>query len=340
MSESVTVSELDLALVHALQIRPRAPWTDLASLLGTSAVTLARRWERLTGEGLAWISAVPGPAFSRGGCTAFVFVRCAPAARESLAEQVARLREAVTVELIAPGRADLMLDVLAPDLAAVHRFVDRELAVLPEVLDVECVFATSLYTEGSRWRLGSLDASQLAVLGRRPDAGDGVGTHVTNLGGLDRALLDALARDGRSRFADLADLTGSSAATVRRRLSRLTASGIVALRCDVAPAVSGLPVSVTFRGRAAVNDVNRLHRTLAALPACRLLAAVTGSANVLATYWLRDVGSVQQRKTAICAQLRDLDVTERVLGTRTVKRMGHLLDADGRRVGFRPIRPW
>ncbi|MEU0634472.1 Lrp/AsnC family transcriptional regulator, partial [Streptomyces sp. NPDC005989] len=89
--------------------------------------------------------------------------------------------------------------------------------------------------------------------------------------------------------------TGSSAATVRRRIGRLTASGIVAFRCDMAPAVSGLPVSVTFRGRAAANDVNRLHRTLATLPECRLLAAVTGSANVLATYWLRDVGSVQQR---------------------------------------------
>ncbi|MFG3250949.1 AsnC family transcriptional regulator [Streptomyces sp. NPDC048187] len=238
------------------------------------------------------------------------------------------------------ARADLMLDVLTPDLAAVHRFVDQELAVLPEVLEVECVFATSLYTEGSRWRLGSLDAAQLAALGRRPDAGDGVGAHAANLSGLDRALVDALARDGRARFADLADATGGSAATVRRRLSRLIASGIVALRCDVAPAVSGLPVSVTFRGRAAVNDVNRLHRTLAALPACRLVAAVTGSANVLATYWLRDVGSVQQRETAICAQLRDLDVTERVVDTRTVKRMGHPLDADGRRVGFRPIRPW
>ncbi len=101
-----------------------------------------------------------------------------------------------------------------------------------------------------------------------------------------------------------------------------------------------MPVSVTFRGRAAVGDVNRLHRTLAALPACRLPAAVTGSANVLATHWLRDIGSVQQRETAICAQLPDLDVTERVVGIRTVKRMGHLLDAKGRHAGFRPIRPW
>lgn len=339
MLDSAAVSELDLALVHALQVRPRAAWTDLAPLLGVTSVTLARRWERLSEKGLAWVSAVPGPAFSHGGCTAFVFVRCAPAARERLAARVAELPEAVTVELLAPGRADLMLDVLAPDLATVHRFVDKELAALPDVLDMECVFATSLYAEGSRWRLGSLDAAQLSALGR-PGAADGAGGPLGGLNTLDRALLDALVRDGRTRLTELADLTGSSPATARRRLHRLTAGGIVGFRCDMAPAVSGLPVSVTFRGHAPANDVNRLHRTLATLPECRLLAAVTGGANVLATYWLRDIGSVQQRETAACAQLPTLHITERVLGTRTVKRMGHLLDGAGRRTGVRPIRPW
>ncbi|MFG3250967.1 Lrp/AsnC family transcriptional regulator [Streptomyces sp. NPDC048187] len=339
MLDSVAVSELDLALVHALQVRPRAAWTDLAPLLGVTSVTLARRWERLAEEGLAWVSAVPGPAFSHGGCTAFVFLRCAPAARERLAARIAELPEAATVELLAPGRADLMLDVLAPDLASVHRFVHEQLAALPDVLDLECVFATSLYTEGSRWRLGSLDASQLSVLGR-PVTADQAGGSLGDLNTLDRALLYALVRDGRARFTDLADLTGTSAATVRRRLHRLTASGIVVLRCDVAPVVSGLPVSVTFRGRAPAHDVNRLHRTLATLTECRLLAAVTGSDNVLATFWLRDMGAVQQRETAACAQLPALSITERVVGIRTVKRMGHLLDDAGRRTGVRPIRPW
>jgi DNA-binding Lrp family transcriptional regulator len=335
---SVAVSELDLALVHALQLRPRAPWTDLAPLLGSTAVTLARRWERLTAQGLAWVSAVPGTAFSRSGCTAFVFLRCPPAARRRLADRVARLTEAVTVELLTPGHTDLMLDVLTPDIPAMHRFVSEELVALPDVLDVECVLATSLYTEGSRWRLRSLDPSQLSALGRS-DTPDATGSAAFDLS-LDHALLDALVRDGRTRLADLAALTGRSTATVRRRLGRLTASGIIAFRCDMAPAVSGLPVSVTFRGRATANDVNRLHRTMAALPECRLLAAVTGSSNVLATYWVRDIGSVQQRETAACARLPSLEVTDRVLGVRTVKRMGHLLDDEGRRLEVCPIRPW
>ncbi|MFE5097537.1 AsnC family protein [Streptomyces sp. NPDC056638] len=71
---------MDLALVNALQLRPRASWTELAPPLGVTAGTLARRWERLTGEGLAWASAVPGREFVRPRCTASCCCAAAPAA--------------------------------------------------------------------------------------------------------------------------------------------------------------------------------------------------------------------------------------------------------------------
>lgn len=48
------LSELDLALVNALQISPRAPWTELAKALDIDAATVARRWERLRTAGHAW----------------------------------------------------------------------------------------------------------------------------------------------------------------------------------------------------------------------------------------------------------------------------------------------
>ncbi|MFJ9927832.1 MULTISPECIES: Lrp/AsnC family transcriptional regulator [Streptomyces] len=339
MTDSDMISELDLALVHALQIRPRAAWSDLAPLLGATAVTLARRWERLTRRGLAWLSAVPGRTFARTRCTAFVLLRCAPAARERLAARVAELTEAVTVELTAPGTADLLLDVLTPDPVALHRFLTEELAALPDVTGVECLHATSLYADGTRWRLGSLDAAQLTALDRAGAGDPGAGA-APPLDGLDRAVLRALAEDGRLPLAELAQRTGTSAATVRRRLHRLTAADIVAFRCDMAPALTGLPVAVTFRGRAPVRDVNALHRTLATLPECRLVAAVTGPANILATYWLRDIGAVQHRETTLGARLPSLEITDRILAHRTVKRMGHLLAPDGHRIATRPIEPW
>jgi hypothetical protein len=40
------LDELDLALVNALQISPRAPWTEVATALEVDAATVARRWQQ------------------------------------------------------------------------------------------------------------------------------------------------------------------------------------------------------------------------------------------------------------------------------------------------------
>ena len=52
MTRSVVLDEEDLALVEALQRDPRAPWTEVAAMVGTNAVTASRRWERLRASGL------------------------------------------------------------------------------------------------------------------------------------------------------------------------------------------------------------------------------------------------------------------------------------------------
>lgn len=339
MRETVTASELDLALVNALQLRPRASWADLAPPLGVTASTLARRWERLTGEGLAWVYGAPGREFSRTRCTAFVLVRCRPGTRSRIAQELCAHEEAVTIELTGPGSADLLIDVLAPDLPALTRFLTTHLETLPGVVAVDCLFATSLYVEGSRWRLRSLDPTQLSALGRA-GARSPEPAPTVELDAVDRALLDFLVGDGRLGLAVLAERTGTSPATVRRRLRRLTESGVLTFRCDMADALAGRPLPVSLFGRVPARDLAAVHRTLAALPECRLVAAVTGRANVFATLWVHDLGDIQRRETTLCARQPTLEITDRVVGLHTVKRMGHLLDEGGRRVGVRPIRPW
>ncbi|MGW1156900.1 Lrp/AsnC family transcriptional regulator [Streptomyces sp. NPDC002513] len=339
MRETVTVSELDLALVNALQLRPRASWTDLAPPLGVTASTLARRWERLTDEGLAWVYAAPGREFSHTRCTAFVLLRCRPGTRARIAERLCAFEEAVTIELTGPGSADLLLDVLAPDLPALTRFLTTRLERLPGLVSVDCLFATSLFVEGSRWRLRSLAPTQLNALGAS-DSGAREPMSTVGLDAVDRTLLDALVRDGRLGLAALADQVDTSPATVRRRLRRLTDSGVLTFRCDMANALTGRPVPVSLLGRAPARDTATIHRTLAALPECRLVAAVTGTANIFATLWVHDLGDIQRRETALCSRLPTLTVTDRIVGLHTVKRMGHMLDEEGRRTGLRAIRPW
>jgi DNA-binding IclR family transcriptional regulator len=55
-----------MALINALQLRPRASWTELGRSLGVDPVTVARRWSRLAERGEAWVSFSPGRRFPVG----------------------------------------------------------------------------------------------------------------------------------------------------------------------------------------------------------------------------------------------------------------------------------
>ncbi|MDQ1009651.1 DNA-binding transcriptional ArsR family regulator [Streptomyces sp. V4I23] len=77
---------------------------------------------------------------------------------------------------------------------------------------------------------------------------------------VDRALFGELVTDGRMGWSELAQCTSVSPATVRRRLRRPTDAEVLTFRCDIAT----------------------VHRTLAVLPECRLVAAVTGTDDLFA----------------------------------------------------------
>lgn len=339
MQETVTPSELDLALVNALQLRPRAAWTELAPLLGVAASTLARRWDRLTGAGLAWVCAAPGREFSRGRATAFVLLRCRPGARSRLADRLSKFPEAATVEVTGSGSADLLLDVLAPDLPSLSRFLTGTLDQLPGVTSVSSLFATSLYVEGSRWRLRSLDQSQLTALGNSASTAP-ESVHTRELDPVDHALLDELVRDGRVGLAELGQRTGTSPATVRHAAAPSDGLRHPHLPLRRRRPARRAPGPGLLLAQVPARDIGTVHRTLAATPECRLVAGVTGPANIFATLWVHDIGDIQRRETALCARVPTLTVTDRIVGLHTVKRMGHLLDHEGRRTGVIPISPW
>src|SRR5438128_7915967 len=89
VTEPVTLTETDLALVEALQVAPRAPWTSLGAALGISAATAAQRWARLAATGSAWVTGGPGVALWNTRCVAYVEVDCAPERRLAVAEVLA-----------------------------------------------------------------------------------------------------------------------------------------------------------------------------------------------------------------------------------------------------------
>ncbi|RIQ20438.1 AsnC family protein [Jiangella rhizosphaerae] len=80
------LDEADLALRHAVQLAPRAPWQRIGLVLGVDPVTAARRWARLSESGAAWFALHPALdgltfAFVEVGCAASAWPRRRPSWR-------------------------------------------------------------------------------------------------------------------------------------------------------------------------------------------------------------------------------------------------------------------
>ncbi|MFI5982383.1 Lrp/AsnC family transcriptional regulator [Streptomyces sp. NPDC051555] len=334
------MDELDLALVNAIQLRPRAPWSLLGQTLGISPVTAARRWRRLSEAGIAWVTAYGLPHPEDRGCVAYLDVGCAPDRILQIADELAEDPHVMTIEHLSQG-CDLVVTAAFTDLAMVSRYTAERLGRLPGITTVRAHLATGFYAEGIRWRLDSLDPAQRLELHDDHPAGHGPPSGArAEVRHEDRELLIRLGVDGRLDQAELAAATGLSPTTLRRRLDRLAASDAIRFRCEIAARDAGRPVLATFRADIPPDRLDEVGPQLARLPEIRLCVAVTGRHNLILSVWQRSLADVQRLEAALARRFPDLRVAERRVSLRTVKRMGRILGADGRAVRAVPMDIW
>ncbi|PKW00080.1 DNA-binding Lrp family transcriptional regulator [Amycolatopsis echigonensis] len=332
--DSADLSEVDLALVEALQLQPRAPWTRIGAAVGLDATTTARRWHRLAGRGLAWLTAYPaGPAATIG----YLDVSVRPDALDDLTERLCRWPYVFSVEQTTGGH-QLFLGVAARDLAALGSFATRRLGTLTGVRAVRLSVGTRIYREGSGWLVRALDAEQRSRLGACPSAVKRH-RHRTNHE-TDRMLTLALGADARRSCADLARDQCLSETAVRRRLTRMLANGELYFRCDIAQRHAGWHVTGTYRIRVPADHLDTVARDLAALPETRLCAAVTGDCNLLLQVWARSLDDFQALEGWLARRHPAGSVLERQVSVHTAKRMGRLLDSEGLAIGQVPMTAW
>ncbi len=332
MPEVVALDEDDLALAEALQRDPRAPWTTVAEVVGTNAVTASRRWERLRATGAAWVTGTPGPGSHHAQVLAYVDVTCMPSEKTRVAHELARDAHALSVDITAGGR-DLLLTVAAVDLPTLGSYLLERLDRVPGVTGTRARIATRLHAEGSTWRLGVLPAngaSGAAMPFIRPAVLDEV----------DRELMSALGEDGRASYAALAAATGISQPTARRRVDRLIGSGAVILRSEVAAPLAGLPVMVVLSADAPAGRLDDVASRLGRLRQVRLSATLAGTPSLLVTAWLPSLEEVHRFEQELVHQVPEADVVDRLVVLRSIKRMGRLLDPWGRATGTVRMDVW
>ncbi|MFD4374843.1 Lrp/AsnC family transcriptional regulator [Streptomyces sp. NPDC058486] len=331
-------SELDLALVEALQSAPRATWTQLGQALGVDATTVARRWERLRSEGLAWVTAYEPP---RHATVAYVEVRCRARQFESVSQALTRLPWVFGVDETA-GDFDLFLSVAATDLYSLGKAVHGTIGRLRGVVATHTCLGLTLFGEGSNWRTRAMEPASRALLPesgiRTHEARDTYSTHTrTRLGPQDAALRAALGHDGRLGYKELAAAIGMSEYTARRRLHRMLRDREITLRCDFAHSLAGYRAVALYRAVVPHPHLDQTGAALARMEQVRLCASVSGPHNLLVMVWVHDLDGISTFENHLADRFPHLEVKDRTLTLHCPKRMGRLLDPVGRAIGHVPL---
>ncbi|WTW97678.1 Lrp/AsnC family transcriptional regulator [Streptomycetaceae bacterium NBC_01309] len=325
----VTLDAIDRALIHALEIDGRAPFARIAGVIGVSEQTVARRYRRLRGTGVARVVGLANP--QRLGLTTWVVrIRSTPDAAFAIAEALARRRDTSWVELTSGGTEISCVARLGTNADA-DNLLRHTLPRTPKVVDItaQCVLHIA-HGGPMSWRekAAGLTPSQVAEL----DPGYGPWNHDLDTGPsgvtpteADTRLFEQLARDGRSGYAELASATGQSDSWVRRRMDELRRERLLFFELDADPTALGHRTTAALRMSVPPTHLADVLRQLSLHPEVVFAAATTGATNVIAVACFRDEAELYGYLTTRIAALTQVTSVETTTVFRLLKREGAIL---------------
>jgi DNA-binding Lrp family transcriptional regulator len=311
------LDELDLAVVHALQIDARAPWTRVAAAVGADAATVTRRFEQMRDERLAWLTCWPKAEQWRASTDLAMVVLEAHADLDA----IGALPWVLSVDETSAGVVALVAS--SSGLRGLGARV-RELAEASGTTAPRMHVVSSVFAEDSMWRTRALDARGQKIMAE-PAAGDAPSAPKP---ALVAELAGALADDPRMSAAKLGAQLGVSEATARRAVERAALSGRLGLGCDLAVPAAGLRRGAMLWARS-----SQLHTAGAQarhLPQSYRVLEVVGPAPLSISVRATTLTALPEIERALGGEIEIVDRWT-LLGTH--KRNGHLLDDWGRTRG-------
>lgn len=311
MTESVALDEVDRGLLHALQLDGRIPFARVADVLAVSETTVARRYKRLRSvASLRVVGVVNGVLFGRTAWT--LRLRCTPDVALPLARALAKRSDVSWVHVMSGGAEISCHAQLPPGEESV---LLEKLPRASRVLGVSAHSVLHAFTlppdwSGLRW-LSDDEVERL-----RPEEPRMARVEVD---GADRTLLELLAVDGRTPYAELAARTRLSESTVRRRLDLLRHNGVVSYQVDIPVALLGYGAQARLWLTVPPHALTDVGRRLAEHEETSFVAATTGPTNLVAVVACRDSGGLYRYLTESVGPLREITSLETAVLMRTVK---------------------
>ncbi|SRR5579875_183468 len=315
------LDSMDRRIMAALQISPRASWEQLASVLGTSQTTVARRAQRLLRAGCLVIVGLPDPLRCGSGRPVLVQLRTTPGSARQVGSQLVKRDDARFVALIT-GRNDVICELIAPDRQYLTSVLLDEIQVLGGVVETTTETVLRTFKTSYDWSRELLGEEVAALEARLEDGGPaGPGQRPDEV---DLRLISALGTDGRRSYADLSAELGLSETSVARRMRALIADGCLCLATLVDPGLLGYEIEIFVRMRVEPSRLETVAAMLAGQPAVRYIAATTGYSDLACEVVLRDTEAFYSFITASLGSLPGVENVETDLELQTLKR------------GFRP----
>ncbi|MDR7330659.1 Lrp/AsnC family transcriptional regulator [Corynebacterium guangdongense] len=245
----------DRRLLLELDRAPVAPLSEIAHALGVGERTVSRRFTRLREEGLLRVVGRVLPGVD-GRDAVLTRTSTDPSAAPTLAARLARLPETRWVRLSRDGS----------ELICATTRIEGENAVLRLLPRSPLVRRLDTFEILEEWPGGEAIAP----------AADRV------LDDLDRAIIDALGRDGRMETRRIAREAGVDPSTISRRRAKLVEEGILFFEAEIHPAALSGTGDAFLWLSVLPGRIRKVGESLRALPECRFVAACTGRYPIVA----------------------------------------------------------
>ncbi len=311
------VDAIDRALVHALQLDGRAPYSRIGEVLGVSTQTVARRFNRLRAEAGLRVIGLPDPEVA-GRSQWLLRLTAVPHAAQDLAGALSRRSDTSWIKLASGGTE--IVSIVHTTQSDGNALLLHDIPRTAGITSVSAHYLLHLYVGGpTAWRgraktLTTTQESALRSLPGLPDRGV-----VRGLNAGDGKLLSALGADGRATHADLAVRTGWSAATVARRMEELQQSGAIYFDVDIDPAALGFTTSAMLWLSVPPAHLDAVGRALAEHDELGFVAATTGRTNLVAQAICASPNALHTYLTERVGAIEHITAIETVPVLRTVK---------------------
>ncbi|MFE7077694.1 Lrp/AsnC family transcriptional regulator [Streptomyces sp. NPDC057620] len=279
---------LDQQILQCLMLDGRAPMRRIAEVVGVSEQTAMRRYRAMRETGVLRVLVSEAAAFARHPLW-LLRLQCRPAAAANLSAVLAARDDVSWVGLYSGG-AELMCTTTLPADAECGTGVLPRISHTAEVLSFTTHLVLHSYSGGPAEWSGfeeplSEDAKRHLLQGREPSRRK---TTYSPVLVEDRPLVEELRRDGRATASALSRTLNWPLSRVRSRLQALMDSGAVTVDVDVMLEAFGYRTSATLLLQVSPDRIVMVCEALSAHQQTSWVAAITGSANILAAVTCRD----------------------------------------------------